>query len=415
MSHVQLQCKLARNYTMEGLDKSLAYLLIKAVPEAAAGFGQLPLNVALVLDVSGSMHGEKLECAKEAACLAVECLLGQDSLSLVVFNHKAKVIIPRRRVEDKNGFFSRIREIKADGGTCMFSGMEAAIGELGEASTATINRMLLFTDGETEGEGKCLKYAQQATQNKLVISTFGIGNEYNEELLREISRVTLGGAYHLQHPEQMKDQFTTELKNAAAVGITNVNLTFQLTNGVSLEEVHRIVPNIAKLDMQAIDERTSYAEIGGLDTTGATCFGATLTLPVRQAGRVRIANVVLRYDIPSAQIAENAEKCGVVVEYTKDRDLCGKIDREVMGYFDQLLAQELVEQASKAAQAGNVADATQKLIQARTLTERIGNVAITQHIQQAVDELNRMGAISAGAQKTIRLGSTHTVRIKIEE
>jgi hypothetical protein len=172
------------------------------------------------------------------------------------------------------------------------------------------------------------------------------------------------------------------------------------------------VPNIAKLDMQAIDERTSYAEIGGLDTTETTCFGAALTLPMRQAGRVRIAQITLRYDIPSAQLAEQIEKCDAVVEYTKDRDLCGKIDREVMGYFDQLLAQELVEQASKAAQAGNAADATQRLLQAKSLTERIGNVPITQHLQQAIDELNRTGTISAGAQKTIRLGSTHTVRLK---
>jgi Ca-activated chloride channel family protein len=237
MSYIQLQCRLARHYTMEGLDKSLAYLLIKAIPEAAAGFGQLPLNVAVILDVSGSMYGEKLERAKEAACLAVESLSGQDWLSLVVFNHKAKAIIPRRRVEDKDVFYSRIREIRADDGTCMFSGMGMAIGELGEVPTAAVSRILLFTDGETEGEAKCLKYAQQAAQNKLVISTFGIGDEYNEELLREISRVTLGGAYHLQHPEQMKDQFTTELRNAAAVGITGANLTFQLTNGVSLEEV----------------------------------------------------------------------------------------------------------------------------------------------------------------------------------
>jgi len=411
MPHLQLQCRLARNYTLEGVEKALAYLLVKAVPEVTTDFGKLPLNVALVLDVSGSMQGEKLECAKEAACLVVESLSQGDLLSVVTFNDKARVIVPKRTMDDKNAFLSRIKGIKANDGTCMFAGMEVGVREIGQTSGASVNWMLVFTDGLTEGEERCLGNARQAAESRIAVSTFGIGDDYNEELLGEISRVTLGSAYHLLSPKQIKEQFVAELRSASSIGITNAHLTFQLAKGVALEEVHRIVPSIARMDLHAVDERMYAADIGGLDKADVTCFGVKLTLPARLAGQVRVAQVILTYDVPSLDISAATEKCGAVVEYTKDRDLCGRVDREVMGYFDQLFAQDLIEQATRAAQGGDVVAATQRLVQARALTQRIGNLPMTQHLQQAIDDLEKGGAISAGAQKTIRLGSTHTVRL----
>jgi Mg-chelatase subunit ChlD len=77
MSEVRLECRLARSYTMaEGAPDATSYLLVKVIPDRAAGIGRLPLNIALVLDVSASMSGEKLACAKEAASLVVQSLTG---------------------------------------------------------------------------------------------------------------------------------------------------------------------------------------------------------------------------------------------------------------------------------------------------------------------------------------------------
>jgi Ca-activated chloride channel family protein len=357
------------------------------------------------------MNGEKLECMKRAACLLIENLSREDYLSVVVFNDKVKTVIPKSKLDDKNAFFSRVSEIKANGGTRMYIGMEAGMEEIGDTSDSSVNRMILFTDGQTEREVQCLGKARLAAERGISIATFGIGDDYNEELLGEVSRITLGGAYHLQHHHQIQEQFMAGLKSATNIGITNANLTFQLSKDVVLEEVHRITPNIAKLDLGFIDERMFSTEIGGLDKDEITCFGAKLLLPVRSTGPMKVGQVTLKYDVPSNQITDKTEKSEILVEYTKDRDLCGRIDKEVMSYFDQLSAQGLIEQATRAARDGNVAVATQKLNQARVLTQRIGNVLVTQQLHQAIEELNKKGTLSAGAQKTIRLGSTHTVRI----
>jgi len=234
----------------------------------------------------------------------------------------------------------------------------------------------------------------------------------NEDLLKDIAEVALGGAYHLQDPRQIKDQFKTELETATATGITRASLTFQLAKGVTLEELHRITPHIARLELHPADERTMAADVGDLEKSEVTTLGAKLTLPSRQSSRVRVAQVTLRYDIPSLEVRESIERHDVVVEYTRDRDLCGKVDSEVMHYFNQMSVQGLVEEATRDAKAGNIAGATQKLAQAQMLTQRIGNVAMTVSLKQAMDELEKKGTISAGAVKTIRLGSTHTVRLE---
>ena len=306
MSEIGLECRLARNHTMENMEEAQALLLIKIIPEKGTDFGVLPLNLAVVIDVSDSMYGEKLECAKEAACLVVDLLSKQDWLSVIVFNDEAKVIVPSRKADDKGTIISQIRRMEADDGTCMYTGMRSGAKEVAkQASTSAINRMLLLTDGQTEGEDECLSIARREAESKLVISTFGIGDDYNEDLLKEISEVALGGAYHLQNPRQIKDPFKTELEIAAATGITGASLTLQLAKGVTLEELHRITPHIARLELRPVNERTMVADIGDLEKSEVTALGAKLTLPSRQSSRVRVAQVTLRYDIPSLEVRES--------------------------------------------------------------------------------------------------------------
>jgi hypothetical protein len=122
--------------------------------------------------------------------------------------------------------------------------------------------------------------------------------------------------------------------------------------------------------------------------------------------------VFLTYNIPSLKIEDSVVKSDVTVEYTRDRDLCGKVDREVVAYFNQLSAQNLVEQAIKETKIGNISAATQILNQAQLITQRIGNVPLTKSIEQATQELKEKGMISSEAMKTVRAGSSQTVRIE---
>lgn len=414
MSEIRLECKLARRHTMVDVQDALAYLLITIVPNSAIDFGSLPVNLALVIDISGSMRGQKIKNAKEAAKLVVNSLKPTDSISVTIFSDEARAIVPATQVTDKYAIQSKIDKISILGGTRMYHGLEVASRELRRAATDnSINRMIVLTDGETEGEEQCMTIVRQEKQNKLGLSAFGIGTEYNEDFLKEVSDVSLGSFYHLHDPQKIGEQFASELRSISAAVISDVKLSLNMVQEIKLEEFHRIYPNVNKMipDLDAAGQ-IATVEIGNLRKDDKTIFGAQMSLPSRKAGKARIAQVFVSYNVPSMKLEDKVEKADVIVEFTADSELCGRADKEVISYFTQLNAKSLIEKASKETRDGNVVAATTTLNDALLLTRKAGNVPLTRNIEAALQELKATGTMSEGIIKTVKAGSGHTVKIE---
>jgi len=88
------------------------------------------------------------------------------------------------------------------------------------------------------------------------------------------------------------------------------------------------------------------------------------------------------------------------------------VDREVISYFNQINAQNLIEEAIKQTRIGNIDEATQSLSLAQSITEKLGNLPLTQEIKEALDDLEAKGIISPDSVKTIKAGSRQTVKVK---
>ena len=89
-----------------------------------------PLNLAVVLDRSGSMTGAKIEKAKQAAMLLVDRLRPDDIFSFVIFSDEARVIVPAQRVEDKDALKEKIESVEAEGSTALYAGVKMGAGQL---------------------------------------------------------------------------------------------------------------------------------------------------------------------------------------------------------------------------------------------------------------------------------------------
>jgi len=413
MAELTIECKLARRYTMENVPDALAYLLIEAVPNVPINMRSLPLNISLVIDVSGSMKGQKIKYAVEAAKLVVTSLSEDDWVSIITFSDEAEAIVSSTKGFNKAAIFSALDRIRTLSGTRMQHGMEMGIREMRKAGfSGKANRMIILTDGETEGEEWCRTIALQEKENNVVISTLGIGEKYNEYLLDDISSATLGSFFHLKAPEQISHIFQSEIIDASAAALSNVTLSLNLFNDVTLESIDRIFPSSVRLQPRIENEGKTFAvDVGNLKKDEPAVFGTKLKLPARPAGQVTIAEVVVTYSIPSLQVEDRVETEKIIVEYTNSPELCGSVDREVIGYFNQLNAQSLIEQAVEEARAGNADAATRALTQAHAITDRLGNRPLTETIKQTVEELEQKGMLSADGVKTIKAGSRQTIRI----
>src|SRR5215212_1994657 len=164
-----------------GGDGQLAYLLLDLiantqmeVPGAA-----LPLNLALVLDHSGSMSGPKLQHLKEAVARVIDQLSPQDTLSVTVFDEKAKLLVPAQQVTDRAALHALVSSLREAGGTQMSGGLRTGLDEVRKGAGANVvSRILLLTDGQTWGDAdQCVALAGEAGQAGIPISAFGVGAE----------------------------------------------------------------------------------------------------------------------------------------------------------------------------------------------------------------------------------------------
>jgi Ca-activated chloride channel homolog len=412
-SELNVECRLARNYALENLSDALSYLLIKVTPDSTTQFGTLPLNVGLVIDVSRSMKGEKIKFACESAKILVESLNKDDNISVVIFSDDARAVVPCTTAADKSRICAAIDGIRVVNGTRMHKGMETAVRELRSCTLAKkIDRMILLTDGETEYEDRCRTVASGESGSHLVISTLGIGETYNENLLTQISDATLGRFYHLSNPGNIGDVLQREFADAAVSVISDVRLGLLPSSGVKLECMDRIFPGVAGLEpRQAEGEENFIVSLGTLKANEPTILGAQLKLPAAPAGRMKIASISFNYSIPGLDIEDRVSNQDVFIEFTGDQSLCVHVDREVVSYFNQINTQKLVEEAITATKAGDTTGATRALSEAQIMTQRLGNTQLTKSIGEAKEEITRKGTLSEESIKTVKATSRYTVRL----
>ena len=102
----------------------------------------LPINLCLVLDHSGSMQGKPLETVKKAAFSLIESLGVNDRLSVIAFDHRAKVILPSQsRQDDLTLIRSKIQQLQAGGGTAIDEGIKLGIQESSSGSKGYVSQI----------------------------------------------------------------------------------------------------------------------------------------------------------------------------------------------------------------------------------------------------------------------------------
>src|SRR5579864_6494576 len=149
---VSLTCQMGRPRVTTTGSPQLSYALVEARVAATQGAGgaaaaRLPLNLALALDHSGSMRGEKLRSVKEAVKLVIDHMTAQDIVSVVIFDDNVRVVVPAQPVRDRELLKAAVDGIKDGGGTSMSLGMDVGMTELRKnASPHLVNRMILLTD-----------------------------------------------------------------------------------------------------------------------------------------------------------------------------------------------------------------------------------------------------------------------------
>jgi Ca-activated chloride channel family protein len=402
-------------YVLSTAENYVLYVLLEALASGAAGGpgARLPLNLAIVIDRSGSMYDERrLEFVVEAVKFLARSVAPEDKVAVVAFADKAQVIVHPDQIHNGNAVRQALDDLdllEIGGGTQMALGMRAGIDEVKRhLAPNRLNRVLVLTDGQTYEETACIDLANQ-NRDQMSFSTMGVGAEFNEKLLQRIAQDSHGKYHFIGDSTEIPGIFDDELQGLRGVSIRNGRIEVTLSQGVQVREAFRASPEIYGLGTPLVgDDRHINYEIGDLEAGVPGSVLLTLVLPPRRPGQVRIGQAAFRFEVPGQ--GERTVNTDLTVEYTLDRTLTSKRSGRVMNLVDQVSIAKLQSKAEEELKAGNVDRATRLLSNAIQGTQRLGNIKATQALSGLMDQVKKTQTLQGKAAKTTLLQAQAVVR-----
>ena len=276
----------------------------------------LPLNLCLILDQSGSMSGEPMNIVIQAVEQLLDQLKVGDRISVIGFAGTSEVIIPNQIVQDVETIKTQLkRKLKAAGGTVIAEGLSLGITELLKGTKGAVSQAFLLTDGHGDNglqiwkwqigpndNKRCLQLAQKAAKLNLTINTLGFGHDWNPDLLEKIADAGGGTLAYIENPEQAVTQFARLFRRVQSAGLTNAHLLLSFIPAVRLAElkpIAQVAPDTIELPVETDTNGTLVVRLGDLMKDTERVVLANIYLGQLPEGKQVIGHIQIRYDDPS--------------------------------------------------------------------------------------------------------------------
>ncbi|MDE5071998.1 MAG: VWA domain-containing protein [Trichodesmium sp. St5_bin8] len=368
----------------------------------------VPLNLCLILDHSGSMEGRPLETVKQAAVQLVEKLKEGDRLSVVAFDHQAQVIVPNQMINDSASIKGKINKLRASGGTAIDKGLKLGIEELNKGRKESISQAFILTDGENEhGDNDlCLKLAKLATDYNITLNSLGFGDDWNQDILEKIADAGGGNLSYIQQPEQAIEEFSKLFNRIKSVGITNSYLQFSLMPKVRLAElkpIAQVAPDTIELPVKK-EGNGFIVRLGDLMKDIERVVLVNTYIGQLPEGKQAIAQLQIRYDDP-AQNQEGLLSESILVEANFMEKYQPQVNSQVQNHILALAKYRQTQIAETKLQQGDRAGAATMLQTAAKTALQMGDTGAATVLQTSATRLQDGDKLSEMERKKTRIVS----------
>ncbi|MDD8017764.1 MAG: VWA domain-containing protein [Bacteroidota bacterium] len=323
-----------------------------------------PMNLAIVLDRSGSMGDErKMEYVKQAFHSLVDQLRPSDILSVVIYDDVIDVIRRAHRVGNEKSEINRlIDEVYPRGSTNLGGGLMEGLHQAERyASSGYINRVVLLSDGLANvgvtDPTELNRNAKRYRNYSISITTMGVGLDYNENLMMGLAESGGGNYYFIERPTSLASIVRKEMNVLSSVLAQNGTININLGRNVRVND-------IIGCDYRG-DNGSYVIPVGDLCANERREFTVELVVP-EGTGAMNVANGELRYE--SSVISREYPTFSAAVKYTKDFvEIERNRDKDVQAKADIAVSTRQVDKAMKAMDAGDHAAAEQHLQKAQSI------------------------------------------------
>ena len=216
------------------------------------------VDLICVIDISGSMTGEKILLVKESLKKLISLMTEKDRISIVLFNHQSFKILDLTYTtsENKIDIKNKINNIKAGGGTIIISGLTTAIDILkldqlknkdNKDYKNRIPAIILLSDGNDNNmdDNQLSQSFKEISRNLnlfFTVHTFGYGNDHDPKIMTKLAKIRDGSFYYVSEYNKVQDYFINVLGGCMSVISNyvkvNVNSIFPLKKVFGEEELY---------------------------------------------------------------------------------------------------------------------------------------------------------------------------------
>jgi Ca-activated chloride channel family protein len=316
-------------------------------------------NVAIVIDKSGSMQGDKIAQARRAAISAVERLSSEDIVSIVTYDDNVDVLVPATKVSDPELIKQKINSIDSSGSTALFAGTSKGAAEVRKfLDKQRVNRVILLSDGLANvgpsSPSELEELGASLIKEGISVTTMGLGLGYNEDLMTRLAMAGNGNHVFIESADTLVGIFQREFDSVMSVVAKDIKIHATLAEGI---RPVRVLNSEASIEGQTID-----ISLGQLYANQERYFVVEVEVPVKSNGsQIDLASVDVSY---SNLQTNTVDKLGSKLAglFSDDVELVDKsFDKKVRSDCILQIANEKNRLATALRDSGNIDEARQIL------------------------------------------------------
>jgi Ca-activated chloride channel homolog len=369
-------------------DDEVTVMLELSAPAPESVARRPPAAVQVVLDRSGSMHGQRLDAAKQALLRLVERLDASDRFGVIAFDDDVRVVAPAGELHDKDAVRRAVAGVYSGGSTNLSGALLRGVQEARRVAGDGGATLLLLSDGHANcgvtDPARLASVAARAREHAVTTSTVGIGLGYDELLLSELARGGQGNHVFAEHGDAAAAAVAGEVEGLLSKTVQAASLLIRPEASVGSVTVWNDLPG------HAVDGCV-MVELGDLWAGEQRRLVLTFAVPAKSAlGLARVAELELRYvELPA--FAEQTVTIPVHVNVVPGDQAAGRIPNPKVR--TELIYQQVQGQKRRAADAlrdGDHAAARQAYEAAGAQLDAVMRVCPSDEIAEERDVVARL-------------------------
>jgi len=195
--------------------------------------GRAPISLAVVLDTSGSMSGEKIEEARRSVLRLLADMRDDDEITVIRYSDTSELIQPLARVGSiRQALSARIARLDASGGTNIPSGLAHGLRALDEATRGRVRRIVLVSDGLDSTRAQAENLARSSFASGITVSSLGIGLDFDESYMGSLAQSGHGNFAFVKDGASLAKFLHRELEETVGTTVENARVRLQLPEGM---------------------------------------------------------------------------------------------------------------------------------------------------------------------------------------